>query len=131
MPRKVKEWIGKTPDSRPPPKVRLRVFRDHGGICFFAGRKIMPGEAWDCHHKDELWEGGENRESNLRPALRKYHRAHSAKQKTVKAESDRKALAILGQKEPKTRGFSATYRGRAVKQKIGGGLVYRDTNEQV
>ena len=130
MARKTKEWIGKTDDAMPPPSVRLRVFRDHDGICFFTGRKIQLGEAWDCHHKHELWDGGENRESNLRPALRKYHRAHSAKQKTVKAKSDKKAIYHMGQKD-KSDDWQNTLNGRPIKRKFSGQVVYADTGEPV
>lgn len=72
--RSVPEWIGKTPDTRIPPRVKLRVFLAHGGVCHLSKRKIMPGEEWDCDHVRALINGGENRETNLAPALKDKHR---------------------------------------------------------
>lgn len=43
MTREVPLWVGKTPDSQVPARVRLRVFEAHGGRCWISGRKIMPG----------------------------------------------------------------------------------------
>ena len=71
--RSTKEWIGKTADSMPPLLVRMRIFDRAGGVCHISGRKIMPGELWDVEHVIRLADGGENRESNLRPALRDKH----------------------------------------------------------
>ncbi|MEI3853595.1 MULTISPECIES: hypothetical protein [unclassified Ensifer] len=47
----VTEWIGKTDDEKVPPRVRLRLFEQYGGVCQLSGRKIMAGEAWDLDHK--------------------------------------------------------------------------------
>ena len=75
MARTVTEWIGKNDDTRAPPRVRARVFEREGGICHLSKRKIMPGEAWELDHKIALINGGENRESNLFPALVGPHKA--------------------------------------------------------
>ena len=74
MSRTVEEWIGKTDDSVPPPRVRLRVFEAHKGICHISGRKIMAGEKWELDHVVALINGGENRETNLAPALSFAHK---------------------------------------------------------
>jgi len=126
MPRKVKEWVGKTDDAMPPPSVRLRIFEREQGMCFFAKRKIRAGERWHLHHKDELWEGGQNRESNLFPALEKYHRAHSAKQQTVKAISDGKRKKDLGITESKYRPLQGTKRS-GLKKRMDGTVIDRAT----
>ena len=101
MTRSVPEWIGKTPDTPVPPRVRLRVFERHGGICHISKRKIMPGEAWDCDHFIALINGGEHRESNLRVKT-----AEDVKEKAVTA---RKRMMNLGIKQKKksiqSRGF--------------------------
>jgi 5-methylcytosine-specific restriction protein A len=76
--RSLPEWIGKTPDAKVPPRVRLRVFERYGGKCWISGRKIMPGDAWDLDHIKALINGGEHRESNLAPALRDKHREKTA-----------------------------------------------------
>ena len=96
MPRTVPEWIGRNDDSMPPPNVRLRIFKAYGGICCIAKRKIQAGEPWDLHHVIPLWKGGENRESNLAPALRDKHRKVSAEESAGRAEERRKQKAHHG-----------------------------------
>lgn len=90
--RSVKEWFGKTPDSKCPQHVLLRIFDREGGVCFITGRKIKPGDEWEGHHCDELGrgleEGCENREKNIHPALIDPHKAETAKQRKRKAKSD-------------------------------------------
>ena len=63
--RTLPEWIGKTPDTQPPPRVRLRVFEAKGGKCHRCTRKIRPGESWTCEHIVAICNGGANMESNL------------------------------------------------------------------
>ena len=65
MSRSVPEWIGATDDSAIPPRVRLRVFEAHGGVCHLSGRKIRAGEEWDCDHVKALINGGENRDITI------------------------------------------------------------------
>jgi 5-methylcytosine-specific restriction endonuclease McrA len=98
MSRAVKEWIGKTPDSKIPPRVRLRVFEAHGGMCHRAKRKIMAGEPWAIDHVVALINGGENRESNLAPILIDKHKEKTADDVAEKAKVARKAKANLGLK---------------------------------
>jgi 5-methylcytosine-specific restriction endonuclease McrA len=75
MSRSVAEWIGKSDDSRPPPRVLARIFQREGGVCHISRRKIMPGEKWQADHKIALINGGKNCESNLFPALVGPHKA--------------------------------------------------------
>lgn len=70
MARSTEEWIGKDDDAVPPPRVRLRVFDSSHGRCYLCERKIAAGEYWQCDHVTALCNGGENRESNLKPACR-------------------------------------------------------------
>ncbi len=78
MSREVPEWIGKTDDTPAPPRVRLRVFERCGGVCHISGIKIKAGDAWELDHVKALVNGGENRESNLAPALKDKHREKTA-----------------------------------------------------
>lgn len=125
MTRSVPEWIGKTSDSRIPPRVRLRVFERHNGICHISGRKIRPGETWECEHIVALSLGGEHRESNLAPALTAPHKVKTAQDRKDKATADRaKANHIgigKGSRWPKSR----------LKKKVSGEVVDRETNKQV
>ncbi len=99
--RSVLEWIGKTPDSMPPPTVRARIFDAHDGRCHISDEKIKPGDAWDLEHKKSLRNGGENRETNLAPALRSKHREKTAQENKDGAKADRMHMAHIGvRKEP-------------------------------
>lgn len=117
--REVPEWIGKTPDTPVPDRVRLRVFRAHGGICHISKRKIFPADKWDLDHVKALKNGGENRESNLAPALRDKHRQKTAADVAERAKTDSMSKRHLGIKKrstlthpTKVRGFDGRVRDR-------------------
>lgn len=65
-PRSLPEWIGRTPDSAVPPRVRLRVFDKFNQCCAGCGLSLV-GKRWTCDHIKALINDGENRESNLQP----------------------------------------------------------------
>jgi 5-methylcytosine-specific restriction protein A len=96
MSRSVPEWIGKSDDTKVPPHVRLRVFETHWGKCHLSGRRIQPGEAWECDHVIALINGGENRESNLAPALKTAHKVKTAADVAEKSRVRRKRMKFLG-----------------------------------
>jgi 5-methylcytosine-specific restriction endonuclease McrA len=113
--RTLSEWIGATPDTPIPPRVRLRVFEAHGGVCHISGRKIRAGEKWEADHVIALINGGENRESNLAPALSDKHKAKTAADVRQKADVARKRQKHLGIKTDsgrklQSRGFDKTRR---------------------
>lgn len=119
------EWIGKTPDSAIPPRVRLRVFEAHGGVCHLTGQKIWPGDEWDCDHIQALCNGGEHRESNLAPALRPAHRAKTAEDVKLRAKADRvrkKHLGIHQSRTPLNCGRKSRF-----KKKLNGQVVLRES----
>lgn len=108
--RSVPEWIGATPDTPVPPRVKLRVFEANGGVCYLSKRKIRAGERWDCDHVRALTNGGENRETNLAPALVAAHREKTKSDVALKAKVDRIRKKHLGIKPTgagkiKSRGF--------------------------
>lgn len=72
MSRTVAEWQGKTDDHRAPGSVRDRIMAREGNLCHLCGCEIV-GKKWDLDHVLALINGGENRETNLRPAHRKCH----------------------------------------------------------
>ena len=84
--RTVPEWIGETPETAVPLRVKLRVFDAHGGRCHWSGKKIAAGDRWDVDHIRALINGGENRESNLAPILREKHREKTARDIDEKAK---------------------------------------------
>ena len=94
--RALPEWIGSSPDAAIPPRVRLRVFEAHGGKCYLSGRKIMAGEEWDVDHVIAICNGGENRESNLAPALKAKHREKTRADVGEKSKVDRIRKKHLG-----------------------------------
>jgi 5-methylcytosine-specific restriction endonuclease McrA len=123
MTREVPEWIGATPDSPIPPRVKARVFERAGGVCHITGRKIRPGEAWDCDHVLALVNGGENREANLAPALRDAHRAKTADDVAQKSKDARVRAKHLGLWKPRST-LAGSKRSR-FKKKVSGEVVPR------
>jgi 5-methylcytosine-specific restriction protein A len=87
--RSTEEWIGKTADSVPPPRVQLRVLSRQEGKCALTGVEIRDGDPTDCDHIRRLADGGENRESNLQIVLRKPHQEKTAKENRDGARANR------------------------------------------
>ncbi|WP_425087808.1 HNH endonuclease [Stappia sp.] len=122
--RSVPEWIGKTPDTLAPPRVRLRVFQNAGGCCHACTRKITASDRWDCDHVVALINGGQNRESNLAPICGNCHPTKTAADVAVKSKTYHKAAKAAGVKRKRS-SFQTSRDGRW-KAKIGGGVVPRD-----
>ena len=85
MSRSVSEWIGKSDDHRAPGSVRDRIMAREGNLCHLCGCEI-DGKKWDLDHVVALINGGENKESNLKPAHRKCHIAKTAQDVAEKAK---------------------------------------------
>ncbi len=125
--RSTKEWVGRTPDTTIPARVKIRVFEAHGGVCALTGRKIRPGDDWDCDHIEALVNGGENRESNLQPALRFAHREKTKADVAKKAKNARvKKKHRLPSEAQKSRNPLPGGRGSKFKKKVNGEVVRRD-----
>lgn len=92
------EWIGSTPDSAIPPRVRLRVWERAGGRCQAGcGRKLRPpADRWECDHIVALINGGENRESNLQVACSWCHGVKTARDVATKSKTAGAAKKHLG-----------------------------------
>jgi 5-methylcytosine-specific restriction protein A len=100
MTRTVPEWIGKTDDTPAPPRVRLRVFEKHNGVCYLSNVKIQPGDKWEAEHIIAICNGGENRESNLAPALVAPHKVKTKQDRATKAKNDHVRMKHLGIRKP-------------------------------
>lgn len=100
MSRTVDEWIGQTDDTRAPPRVRARIF-DRDNRCHLCGQPIQIGQKWDMDHVKALINGGENRETNLRPSHRKCHVEKTAKDVAEKAKVAAVRKKHLGIAAPK------------------------------
>jgi len=98
----LKEWVGKTDDSRPPPHIRLRIFEKHNGVCYLSSVKIQPGDKWEAEHIIAICNGGENRESNLAPALVAPHKVKTKQDRKMKAKNDHARMKHIGIKKPRT-----------------------------
>lgn len=120
--RSVPEWIGKNDDSPVPPRVKARVFEAHHGICHISGRRIMAGEKWDTEHVLAISLGGENRETNLAPALVEPHKIKTKADRRQKAKNDRVRKKHLGIRRPSRFAFS---RNSPFKKKLSGEIVRR------
>lgn len=94
--RDVKEWIGKTPNSVPPPTVLARIFLRAGGRCHISNRQIAAGEPWQVEHVKALSLGGENRERNMRPALTDPHKEKTRQETDLREKADRIRMKHLG-----------------------------------
>lgn len=94
--RSVPLWVGATPDTAIPPRVKLRIWEREGGRCWITGRKIMPGDAYDFDHKVALCNGGSHSEDNLFPALRDKHREKTAEDVAEKSKVERIRKKHLG-----------------------------------
>jgi hypothetical protein len=100
--RKLPEWIGKSDDTKPPPRVMLRVFLYFNGRCQCGcKRDISPSEKWQLDHIDALINGGENSEYNLQPLLVEHHRNKTGMDVAEKSKTYRKRSKHVGIKRAK------------------------------
>jgi 5-methylcytosine-specific restriction protein A len=126
MPRDVPEWIGETPDTPVPLRVRMRVYEARGGKCACCGVPIA-GKPWEIDHSIPLIHGGKNRESNLQPLLTEHHRIKTHADVQTKARTARIKAAHLGVKA-KGRPMPGS-KASKFKRKINGQVVLRDGND--
>jgi 5-methylcytosine-specific restriction protein A len=117
--RSIPEWIGKTPDEKPPRRVGVRVFDRFEGRDYRSGRKIMAGDKWHLDHMVALINGGENRESNLAPILAEEHKAKTREDLKEKSKVYRMKTKHLGLRKP------SRLRHPTLKRKIDGSVVER------
>lgn len=90
-------WCGKNDDTRPPDRVRARVFLRFNGACQCGCmRKIRPGEKWQLDHVDALINGGRNDESNLQPLLVEHHLNKTRADVAMKSAAYRKRSKHIG-----------------------------------
>lgn len=95
MARTVKEWQGDTDEQRAPPRVRARIFDREGGKCHLCGQPII-GKKWALDHVKALINGGENRETNLKPIHIACHREKTAADVAEKARIAAKRRKHIG-----------------------------------
>lgn len=126
--RTVPEWIGATPDSAVPQRVRLRVFARANGLCEVCSRKLRPGDKWQADHTVAIVNDGENREANLRCICDWCHKEKTRADVAEKSRARRIQAAHAGIRKPSSFACSRTSRYR---KKIDGTVVDRETGEPV
>lgn len=122
--RTVDEWIGKTPDTPIPPRVKLRILDRQGHRCAITGIPFGPKFQPEFDHEIALANGGENRESNLRAIIAQEHKKKTAQDVKAKSKSARIRKKRLGLHQPRQKIPGS--RGTPFKRKIGGETVRRD-----
>lgn len=127
--RSVKEWIGKTDDSRIPNRVRIRIFEHWGGICHHSGRRIMAGEAWALDHIIAIANGGEHRETNLAPILIWPHKEKTKADRKIQSLIFKIKKRHLGLHKPKGRPMAGT-RASGWKRRMDGTWERRNRIEK-
>ena len=95
MSRSVPEWIGKDDNQRAPGRVRDRI-RDRHPNCYICTKPFVDGDRVALDHVVALINGGENRESNLRPVHVKCHAEKTAEDVAEKARIAGKRQAARG-----------------------------------
>lgn len=124
MPRKLEEWIGASPDTPIPDRVRVRVFERDKGRCQCCDRFIAAGDLWQTDHTVAIINGGENREANLRTLLDACHKAKTKGDVAEKSVIYKKKLARMGLKKSKWRPMAGTKRS-GWKRKMDGTVERR------
>ena len=123
--RPVAEWIGKTPQTKIPDRVKLRIVLAQNGKCAITGQKFRPGDTIEYDHEIALINGGENRESNIRAVLTTAHKTKTAKDVAQKAKNDRVRKKHFGINSGPRSVIPGSKRSKW-KKTIGGTAVLRD-----
>lgn len=107
--RTLDEWIGATPDTKIPARVKYRVFERSEGKCAICGNLIVgrlcPAQ---CDHIKPLIAGGENRENNLQTLCTPCHKAKTSDDVAEKSEVYRVKSKHFGIKRRKGRPMFGT-----------------------
>ena len=122
--RKVPEWIGATPDTKIPPRVKDRVLAAYGNKCAISGIPFSPSEKPEFDHIQPLRNGGENRESNLQPLTKFEHKKKTGKDMAIKKKNERVRKKHLGIETKKA--TIPGSKGSKWKRTIDGRTVLRD-----
>ncbi|QCP84313.1 HNH endonuclease [Cereibacter sphaeroides] len=99
--REVEEWVGRSDDTAPPPRVKDRIIERQEGCCAITGRRFRPGDVIEFDHIIALCNGGENRETNLQAIIGDKHREKTREDVRIKAKAAsvrKRHLGIEGKK---------------------------------
>lgn len=101
--RALPEWKGKTPDTRPPSNVQLRILARQGGKCAITGHKFRTGDKKRLDHVIPVIDGGKNWESNLQWLWDDPHKDKTAKEAAARKKVRKRAKTHAGVKAPPKR----------------------------
>lgn len=102
MSRSTDEWIGKTDDTKIPPRVIERVARKADGRCVACTRETGPALPGECDHITPLILGGEHRERNLQWLCKPCHASKTRLDTKLKAKVARIRKRDCGARKPRT-----------------------------
>lgn len=102
MARTLDEWIGKTDDSMPPPRVKDRIRDRQGNICALSGVELGPGVKVQYDHIVPLWLDGKNVESNIQAVTEAAHKQKTKTEASVRAKCNRTRKKHRGITKPKS-----------------------------
>lgn len=110
----------------PPRSVKVRVRDRFNRICQCGcGVTIVGDKGWDTDHHIPISQGGENRETNLKPLLNACHKIKTAREAGVRAKTNQVRFKHLGLKTKSSgRGWPCG-RNSKFKRTIGGKVVPR------
>ena len=114
--RSVPPWVGKTDDTRVPPRVRARVFELYRGRCCCGCGWKIAGKAWDVDHIIAIANGGKNEEANLCVLLNAHHKAKTRRDVAIKAKNYSRRAKHIGVRK-RGRSF-ATNKDQPFKMKM-------------
>lgn len=121
----LKEWIGKTDDSRIPDYIRVRVMQKAGDKCAKCTRKINEGLKGEVDHIIPLIVGGGHRESNLQLLCVACHKGKTKLDQKVKARSAKyRRRNLVDAKKSKGRPMPGSV-ASGWKKKMDGSVVRR------
>lgn len=126
MARSVTEWVGRTDDAMPPPRVKDRIRERQGNKCALTGVSLGSDDKVQYDHITPLWLGGRNAESNLQAVTAEAHKVKTKAEATVRAKCNRTRKKHLGIKSDKRSGFNT----RFIK-KMDGSVIDRRTGEVI
>ena len=118
--RVVPEWVGKTPDSAIPPRVKLRIIDRQSGKCMECYRLFDAKLKPEFDHRPALINGGENREGMIEAVCIQCHARRTTSDVKEKAKISRLKTSFLSLK--KTKKPPSKY-----KRKLDGTVVLRDS----
>lgn len=124
--RTVDEWIGRTDNTPPPPRVKDRIRDRQGNRCKLTGAELGSDEVVEYDHIVPLWLGGANRESNLQAVTKDAHKRKTANEAKVRAKCNRTRKKHRGIARQKASMSDLRY-----KRLMDGTVVLRATGEVV